>query len=87
MTALTDQIVDVAFERGGLDLVKAAVARLAGDRTATVPADLTVDAGAVADAAELVGAADQLLAVLPHAERIRPEANRLARAVATHKET
>lgn len=87
MTALTDQIVDVAYRRGGLDLVKAAVAHLAGDRTVIVPPDLTVDAGAPADAAELVGAAEQMLAVLPHAERIRPEANRLARAVATHKET
>ena len=86
MTALTDQIVDVAYSRGGIDLVKDAVAHLAGDRTAPRPDGIPADTAPV-DVGEVVAAAEQLLAVLPHAVRICPEAGRLARAVANHKET
>lgn len=69
-----------------IDLVKSAVAHLAGDRSAPRPDGMPADT-APTGAGEVVVAAEQLLAVLPHAVRICPEAGRLARAVANHKET
>ena len=84
---LSDQIVDVAYAAGGIALVKDSVAWFAGYPGAARPHaldDLVAERPAV-DTGELVAACDQLLAALPADWRARPEAGRVARALADHR--